>query len=290
MNIAWHHYRGTVPDGWEVSLYSIEDRLGRIEFATRNGLEGTLSWEPCEREPDKQTTMTSFLANNILGKKEAQRRGLRPEDVHTDEVGEFVLGWLEEDMPLQALAYDRTGRSLVRWIFEGHTSAKHRREIIAPILRSVSFNEDPDVREYNLFGIHANLPTDYKLEYMAALPAAVAMTFEGDESHARVSLRRWGLAETLVHRRGLEGFYRSVAQRAHILIDSCEAREVEGCEGLFVRYSAPREFHGDRFMARRWNNGIAYVRHDREANRIFAFEQIGPKDYGQLPLSTVLFD
>ena len=40
-------------------------------------------------------------------------------------------------------------------------------------------------------------------------------------------------------------------------------------------------------MARRWRNGLAWVWHDRAANRIAAFEQIGPDGREELPLSTV---
>ena len=40
---AWHHLRGAVPAGWEVSRYSVEDRDGRLEFTDRDGLRATAS-------------------------------------------------------------------------------------------------------------------------------------------------------------------------------------------------------------------------------------------------------
>ncbi|MBR1608382.1 MAG: hypothetical protein IJ678_02065, partial [Kiritimatiellae bacterium] len=69
---AWHHLRGRTPRGWEVSRYSMEDRAGRLEFADRTGLRATAAWEPCDREPDRATTMASFVAGNVLGKAEAR--------------------------------------------------------------------------------------------------------------------------------------------------------------------------------------------------------------------------
>ena len=68
---------------------------------------------------------------------------------------------------------------------------------------------------------------------------------------------------------------------------SCERCEINGGDGRRVRFAAPRQFHGDRFMARRWKNGLAYVWHDRAANRIGVFEQIGPKTHVELPPETV---
>ena len=117
---AWHHLRGVVPADWEVSRFSMEDRVGRLEFANRRGLQATVSWEPCEREPDRLTTMTVFLANNVLGKQAARERNLRVNDVHTAEAGAFVeepenAGQEEpEGTKIQPLEYDGTIRVLLK--------------------------------------------------------------------------------------------------------------------------------------------------------------------------------
>lgn len=287
VRFAWHHLRGEVPADWEVARFSVEDRDGRLEFANRDGLQATASWEPCDREPDRLTTMTAFLANNLLGRKEAQRRGLRSTDVKTAEAGPFLVGWLDEKLPVQALAYDRAGGRLIRWIFEGRTSEKGRREVVQPVLRSCNFNDDPETCEYNLFGIRAVLPRDYRIEDLVVLPANVMMAFEGETSHSRVVLRRWGLAGHLLGDGDLGDFYAGVVRTHKYEILSCERCEINGGDGRRVRFAAPRQFHGDRFMARRWKNGLAYVWHDRAANRIGVFEQIGPQTHVELPPETV---
>ena len=253
---AWHHLRGVVPADWEVSRFSMEDRVGRLEFANRRGLQATVSWEPCEREPDRLTTMTVFLANNVLGKQAARERNLRVNDVHTAEAGAFVMGWLDLNLPLQALAYDRAGNRLVRWVFEGLTAPENRKRIVEPILRSCDFNDDPAVCEYRLFGIHAILPREYRIEDIATFPARTMMAF----------------------------FYRWAVRGNGIDWISSEPCTVSGWEGRRMRYSAPREHHSDRFMARRWKNGDAYVWHDRAANRVYSFEQMGPDGYPVLAL------
>lgn len=274
---AWHHVRGAVPADWEVSRYSVEDRAGRLEFATRDGLRATVGWEPCAREPDRPTTMATFLANHLIGRKEARRRGLRATDVRTEEAGAYLLGWLDETLPVQALAWDRAGGSLVSWVFEGGGGAENRRAA-AEILRTCDFNDEPGAAEYRLFGIDAVLPRDWKIEDMVSLPANVKVCFEGETSMGRAVFRRWGLASTLLEgQAGLLPFWRMVAATDRIELLSSERCRINGREGFSARFAAPREHHGDRFMARRWKNGRAWVWHDPGENRIHSFEQIGPE-------------
>ena len=285
---AWHHLRGKTPADWEVSRFSMEDRAGRLEFANREGLKATVSWEACEREPDRLTTMSTFLANNILGKQRARERNLRVTDVHTEEVGLFVMGWLDERLPLQALAYDAKGKHLIRWVFEGLTAPAKRRSVVIPVLTAFDFNDDPDTCEYDLFGIHAVLPRQYRIEDIATFPARTMMAFEGDRSKARITFRRWGLARFHLEKQSLEQFYRSAVRGNGIDWISSTPCTVSSHEGLLIRYSAPREHHSDRFMARRWKNGQAYVWLDRTENRIYAYEQMGPDGYPVLPLADTI--
>ena len=284
---AWHHVAGRVPADWEVSQYAVEDRVGRIEWATRRGLEATVSWEPCEREPDRATTLATFLSNQVARSRGGRRAKLRPEDVRTKEVGPFLVGWAGELLPTTALAYDRFGGKLVQWIFEGHSSERGRASLVEPVVAATGFNDDPATCEYDLFGIHCVLPRDYKIEDMAAYPANAMMAFEGDESHARITFRRWGLADLILEGKTLESLYAEVVRTNGVRVESTEPRRINGCEGFLARFSAPREHHSDRYFMRRWHNGLAYVWHDRAANRIHSFEQVGPKNYGVLPPETV---
>ena len=283
---AWHHVRAEVPPDWEVSAYSVEDRAGRIEFNTRRGLEGIVSWEPCKREPDRLTTMAVFLANNIIGKKNA--KGLRATDISTEVAGEFLLGWLDDDKPCQAIAYNPASGHIVRWVFEGRANERERTKIMRPILESFDFNADPDACEYILHGIHCRLPWDYKIEDMAALPANAMMSFESEATKRKAIFRRWGLASMIRGEMGLLDFYKPILRSHSTYIDNAAPRRVNGHEALLATFNALREHHSDRFMRRRWHDGKALIWHDKNANRIYTFEQIGPEGTPELDIAKVL--
>ena len=286
---AWHHIRGEVPADWEVTAYSVEDRVGRLEFNTRAGLQAVVSWEPCKREPDRRTTMTSFLANNIIGKQNAGK--LRNADFRTEDCGAFLLGWLDESHPSQALAYDPSSAHIIRWVFEGLSTPRGRAETIRPILSSCDFNNDPAACEYRLHGVRCSLPRDYKIEDMVSLPANIMMSFESETTKRRAVFRRWGMAEMIFNGGDLLEFYKSVLRTRSIHITESKMCRVSGHEGRICVFDAPREFHSDRFMRRRWTNGAAVIWHDRPANRICTFEQIGPDNTPELDFTqTVMRD
>lgn len=283
---AWHHVRGVVPHGWEVTAYSVEDRIGRLEFNDRHGLQGIVSWEPCSREPDRLTTMATFLANNIIGRKNADK--IRATDVRTEDAGPFLMGWLDETTPCQAIAYDPKSQHLVRWVFEGHSAKADRQNILRPILESFDFNNDADVCEYRLHGIRCVLPRDYQIEDIIVLPANVMMSFESEASMRKAVFRRWGLADMVLGKTDLMRFYEPILRTQSIEVEASRLCHVNGCDARLVTYNAPREHHSDRFMRRRWSNGQAVIWHDEDANRVYTFEQIGPADTRELEFSAVI--
>ncbi len=283
---AWHHVRAVVPADWEVTAYSVEDRAGRLEFNTRHDLQGIVSWEPCSREPDRLTTMTNFLANHIIGKKNPRK--LRSNDIFTVEAGRFLVGWLDESLPCQAMGYDPKSGHLIRWVFEGHSSKADRENIIRPILESCDFNDDETTCEYNLHGIHCVLPRDYKIEDIVVLPANVMMSFEDEASKRRAIFRRWGLANMILGKQDLTTFYKPILRGHSIEVEASTLCHVSGCEGRLITFNAPREFHSDRFMRRRWHNGKAVIWHDADANRVYTFEQIGPEESQALEFNEVI--
>ncbi len=283
---AWHHVRTQVPPDWEVPRYALADRVGRVEFNTRRGLEATVGWEPCSREPDSLTTMTTFLVNNILGKKNAP--DLRSDDISTATVGEFLVGWLDESTPCQAMAFNPSTMHLIRWVFEGHSSKKGREEIIRPILEAFDFNDDENACEYNMHGIHCRLPWDYKIEDVVVLPANVLMNFESETTKRKVVFRRWGLADMVFRDNDLTEFYRPILMTNSIRVDGSTPCHVNGHNARRLIFNAPREHHKERFMSRRWHNGKALIWHDEPENRIYACEQIGPDGTPELDFMETL--
>ncbi len=284
--VAWHHVRAQVPPDWEVTAYAVEDRAGRLEFGTRAGLMALVSWEPCEQVPDRTTTMKSFLQNNVLGKERDNRLAL--EALKTASVGRFEMGWLENGGPCQALAYAATPRKLIRWIFEERCRrSRGWRAEIEPILESCDFNEER-LAEYNLHGIHAHLPRSYAIEDIVTLPANVMMAFENGENKRRTTFRRWGLPTMLLEDESLADFHSRILRTAGGEVkrsERCRVNDMEACRSF---YSGPREHHMDRFMGRRWHNGVAVIWHDREARRLYTFEQIGPDTSAELDFTATL--
>lgn len=338
--VAWHHLRVEVPDTWEVAAYSVEDRVGRLEFNDRGGLLATVSWEPCDREPDRESTMRIFLQNNVLG-KDAERRVV-PDDLETAVIGPFLLGWDRKGTgPCQALAWavasprppqrggslrgwsgagtapDSTARQkdatasentdlarqratenekretttghLLRWIFEPRVRSGGLRwdAALAPILSTFDFN-DGDWKEYRLHRLHCRLPADYEIEDVIVLPANVKFVFEHPTHHRRLTFRRWGMAEMILRGLSVGAFHAHILKTDGAAIRSQTPCDVYGMEGCLSEYDAPREHHADRFMARRWKNGRGYVWYDRDAMRLYAFEQIGPDKSPALDLHDVI--
>lgn len=282
--VAWHHIKVTVPHDWEVTKYSVEDRVGRIEFGNREGLKATVSWEPCEREPSRLTTMKTFIQSNIY-KKDLSKD---VDSVETREVGDYLVGWMADPIvPCQAMGYNKETMHLIRWIFEGDRTENYREEVVFPILNSCSYNDSPKEHEYSLYGVHCVLPVDYKIEDIVTLPANVMMMFEADKTHRRATFRRWGLASTILGKKDLFDFYKPILRSLNIQAELVSKCTVNGCEGRILSFSSLREHHGDRYMRRRWHNGEAIIWYNKEENRIYTFEQIGPDKTKPLEFTSV---
>ncbi len=279
--VAWHHLRVRVPPEWEVTAYSVEDRAGRLEFGTREGLMGVASWEPCLREPDRRTTMRSFLKRHVANAPAAG--GDADSDLQTAVEGPFLVGWVDTSLPCQALAYAPAARKLIRWIFEPAVPRGGGwPEAVAPLLRSFDFNDGP-LAEYGLHGIHVRLPRDYRVEDMVTLPANVMIAFESDLSRRRATFRRWGLPEMLLQGASLAAFHTRILKTHGVAVQDARRCRVNDMEACRLTIDAPREHHMDRFMGRRWPGGTAVLWHDRAAKRLNAFEQSGPRRSEPLP-------
>ncbi len=282
--IAWHHLRMRVPLDWEVTAYSVEDRAGRLEFGTREGLMGVVSWEPCAREPEPRTTMLAFLQRHVAGAVGGELT--TASTLQTAAVGPFLLGWVDDTLPCQALAYAPEAHKLIRWILEpGALRDGDWPRTVEPLLTSFDFNAEP-LAEYCLHGIHARLPRDYKIEDMVILPANVMMAFESSAGKRRATFRRWGLPEMLLAGASLEAFHTRILKTHGITVQGAHPCRVNDMEACRLTIDAPREHHMDRFMGRRWPGGMALLWHDRAARRLHAFEQAGPERSEPLDFET----
>jgi len=269
--IAWHHIKCAVPADWEATAYSVEERLGRLEFSDRAGIRALFSWEPCKREPDAETTILSFLRSRQTGVPDTL-----PADLKTRAIGEFRLGYAGAGSPCQAICYRPERRTLLRWIFPD-TRTDRLASIYSPLLQSCVQNAGTP-REYRLFGINALVPADYEIEQMNVFPANVRMLFES-KSKRRLVIRRWGLPELILGGLTLAAFYeRFLRSEGYIVTKVQDGLTWRGMPAVQAQYQARGEHQMDRFMGRLWTNGTALLWHDTAEKRIYTIEQIGPPD------------
>ncbi len=269
--VAWYHFKFEVPRDWEVTSHSEEDRTGRLEFSTRYGPQGLVAWEPCKRVPDREVTMLTFLQTRVPGidPKDIQS----PRDLEIRTIGDFTVGYHTDETPCQALAYLQEPQKLLRWIFEPAP-----REVLdrvwTPILRSFKPNRG-DWSEICMFGLHYNMPVNYKLEIMKVSAANVHIGYE-HKRRARIAVRRLGLPEYMMNGQAIEEFYPAfLNKQKHIVTDS-EPACVSGMAACRATYKQRGEHQLDKYMGTYWEGGQAVMWHNTEEKRLYAIEQIGP--------------
>lgn len=274
--IAWHHFKFRVPADWEVTSYSVEDRIGRLEFSTRKGFQAMIGWQPCRRAPDIHTTMLSFLEKRVSKPRSGGR--MSTADLRTKKGGSFLLGYCDEEQPCQAIRYLEEPKKILTWIF-----SSSRRDLVENVWPSIleSFEpNDGESREYAVYGLDIMLPMEFLLEDMAVLSGNVMMAFES-KGRLRATFRRWGMPEVVLTGRTLEEFYPAFLRVQGCFVKNVEKTSVFGMEAVKVRYEQRGEHKMERFMGRYWKDGEAYLWHNKEEKRLYAFEQIGP-DKGPL--------
>lgn len=263
--LAWHHLKCVLPPDWEVTAYSIEPRIGRLEFSTRQGLQALLSWEPCGREPDPDTTMRDFLEK--LFPASGLSANLASE-IKIGRCGSWMLGAAARG-PAKALWYRPEQKILLSWVFEPSA-----RDAMQAILGSSVPNEGAQ-RDYQIHGVHARVPANFDIEAMHVYAANVMIHFESDKRR-RLIFRRWGMPHLVLDGRTLLEFAPWMLRAAGNTVQDSKEETLEGMPAVLSRFSMKPTFQLDKFMGRRWHNGEALLWLNPGEKRIYSFEQIGP--------------
>jgi len=271
--IAWHHFKFRVPSDWEVTSYSEEDRAGRLEFSTRKGFQATVSWEPCKREPDRETTMLSFLRTAVPGVEPSQIKSKGDLDIRP--IDAFLVGYHSDETPCQALMYLEEQKKLIRWAFTPSRKSDLD-DVWLPILKSFEQNNG-DVRETAIFGLDFFLPEAFALEDMKVAAAKVMLGYESRKTKSRATFRRLGLPVALLRGASLDRFYRAFLSSNKCIVTGCRKTTLSGMAAARASYKKRGEFQMDKFMGRLWQNGEAWLWHNEEEKRLYSFEQIGPR-------------
>lgn len=281
--VAWHWLQFHVPADWEVTAYSAASSQGRLEFASREGLQGQVSWEPCRGAPDIEATMVAFLHRNAPGADAAQAIGRQ--HLHVGRAGRFVTGRCRDDLPFQAMCHLPEQERLLRWVFpQAGTERVHA--VCEPVLRSFEPNGGPE-REYALFGLRFRLPAEFSVADMTILPANVMIACESPAG-VRVTFRRWGLPEVVLGTRGLPDFYVWLLDAMGARVTDIRGAKILGHDGAQAVFDQRGDHQVDRFLGRGRRGGEARIWFNREEQRIYAFEQIGPRGAARLDFERTL--
>lgn len=277
---AWHHLICRIPSDWEVTAYSIESRVGRVEFSTRMGVMAVFSWEPVKREPDRESTLKAFLRK--LSTEDGKTKFTRRDEpaIEIREQGAWMLA-AGKSGPVQAMRYQpdtegKRGGFLLSWTLERGAGVSELPRWMLALISGCEANE-ADVRLYSIHGIRAHLGKKYAVEAMHVHPANVMIHFEASDQ-SRIVYRRWGLPFEVLGARDMKQFLPWLLQGAGMRVDHIDMKNIRSFPGAEAAFSMRGVYRMDKLLGRRWTNGRAYIWHNTDEKRLYTFEAIGPRN------------
>jgi len=275
--LSWHTFSFTLPLGWEVTAYLLDENDGQLQLYERERFRGQLVWRKTPKKPDEARIMTEIHRRHL--EKEHPERAKTFTDLTTRQVGEFLLGCAIEGEPFQASIYQPETKMLVQWVFP--ELGDDDLAVAQSLLQSYRRNDDI-VRRWELFGVGVALPRELAFSEMAPQPANVAITFES-KRHLAVVARRIGMVSETLRAITLPQLHRTLLRRAGARIVSSEEREISGCPGVYTLYERRGERRLEQLTGRYWK-GEAFFWHDEREGRLYGLEQVGPPKEKRLDL------
>lgn len=277
--IAWHHFRCRVPSDWEVTFYSMEEREGRLELSTRRGVQAVVAWLPVKGDPNQTVLLENFFKARIKGQPDPEDSD--PLRLKTETVGDFLVGTAGRNLPYVAIRYFPEVQTLLRWVFPETGDPR----MYEAILESCKPNHD-DSKEISLFGLEFQLPDGFRAESMSVFPANVMMAFENSK-RLRTVFRRWGMSSYILRGGTLQAFYQRMLERSGCDIKDVRSSTVNGCAAVDMDFVFKVPFSMEVFLGRSRLFGRATAWHHPDEQRIYAFEQMGPRKVEPLEFSRV---
>lgn len=280
--IAWHYFKGIIPKDWECTNYNMDPKKGRIQFSSRNGIEATFHWQITKHPIDELRMVTEVHRRHL--EREDAKRAPSFNELQQRNRGGFIFAY---DIPGQichATYFIKEHKIHFHWIFPDY-SEKKARNVLDPILDTFAANID-DIREWGLFNIYGHLPRDYKPVEIEAVPANVSLIFEGPKHH-HIYLRRFGLPDLLLGGGTLFSFYGNYQKKLRRRVTSKRDIMVHGMSGLELEIEQRGEYAMEK-LAGRWWRGTASIWLNTEEQRMYCFEQIGPKSAKPLEITDVI--
>jgi hypothetical protein len=275
--LSWHTFSFTLPLGWEVTAYLLDENDGQLQLYERRRFRGQLVWRKAPKKPDESRILNEIHRRHL--EKELPERAKSFSELSTRQVGEFLFGHAKEGEPCQASLYQPETKTLLQWVFPEW--GEPDLEVIEELLRSYRPN-DQDLRRWEMFGVRVRLPHEIAFSEMAPAPANVAITFEG-KRHLAVVARRIGMVDETLRQITLPQLHRALLRQGGARIVSSEEREIRGCPGVYTLYERRGERRLEQLAGRYWKGEAFLWRDDREG-RIYGLEQVGPKQAKRLDL------
>ncbi len=280
--IAWHYFKGMIPNDWECTNFNLDPKKGRIQFSNRHGIQATFHWQVTKHAVDELRMITEVHRRHL--ERLDDKRLLDFNELQHRNRGGFIFAY---DLPGQichATYFIKEHNIHFHWIFPNYTEERAR-DILDPILNTFAANVE-DIREWGLFNIYGYLPREYGPVEIEAVPANVSIIFEGPKHH-HVYLRRFGMPDLLIGGSTLFGFYGNYQKKIKRRVMAKREVTVHGMEGLELEIEQRGEYAMEK-LAGKWWKGTATIWRNVEEQRMYCFEQIGPKNAPPLELTDVI--
>lgn len=278
--IAWYWLDTHLPADWECTYYRPFHRQGELQFRTRAGLRAVFTWSTSSKVPDCWNTVVARHREHVttLDGADAAARDPGPQRMDlgiytcgsgSSRYGSFAAAWLEHQ------------NKLLGWYFAPGVHAEEWRSVV----QYATANDGP-IRHWRLFGLRADLPDTFDVEEGSPLPASTMLHFI-DDRRRQITLRRWGLPETVKAGRTLFGFYGGFLKSIGRKVRGREDITLAGREAVHLQTLQRGEFAMEKVVGRWWpSEGVAWEQ--PEEKRIYAVEQTGPVRSEPLELQDVI--
>jgi len=188
-------------------------------------------------------------------------------------IGSFLFAHGKEGRPCQAICYREEERTVLLWTFP-QFSPSILKGTIRPILEGHR-SQEGDRLLWSAFGLSFVLHRDYDLENAAILPADVSLIFE-HRNRQQLTFHRWGLPSELLREQDLKTFYYRVLGGRKDKVLTMEDDNFRGMPSVKVSFRRTGSHAMDKLYGGAWK-GVGRIWHHREEQRLYAYEQAGPK-------------
>lgn len=282
--LAWYHIQTKIPDTWEITHYSINEVEGRLDFCNRQWHQGRFSWKKGKvyKKPDLDRTLNEFYKRHLLEHHKDEASSFK--SMSTRQIGPFLFAYDKDDRPCQAAYYLDEEMTILIWTFPSF-SQSFLHDTITPILEKFQSNE-VEPRKWSAFGLSFSLPREFDLEDASILPGDVCLNFE-HTNRQQVNVHRWALPGELLRGQDLKKFYYRVLGGRKDKVMTMEDCSYRGMDSVTVTFERTGNHAMDKLYGRAWQ-GVGRVWYDREEQRIYAYEQAGPKKISHLDEQKIL--